>query len=175
MSIQTNKTTTTMTTPQVTSTPMTVIKKDDLTLIPGCVRFPEGFYTSIAFMRRARVDYPRKFMSYDRVVYEFIRCHMVLFNKNDEMVTRYAIKYPKFYAKAVRRYENDVKKATENPVKFMITYHLLKQQIGHANQQKIKIHNKHKNLVSTGTSSLPAKKFMLRQKLANPVANQAVV
>ena len=175
MSIQTNKPTTTMTTPQVTSTPMTVIKKDDLTLIPGCVRFPDGFYTSIAFMRGARDDAFREFMSYDRLVCRFIRYHMVLFDICDEIVTRYAIKYPKFYAKAVRRYENDVKNVIEYPVYSMVYYHLLKQQIGHANQQKIKIHNKHKNLVSTGTSSLPAKKFMLRQKLANQVAIQAVV
>lgn len=165
-----------MTTQQVTSNPITVIKKDDLMLIPGCVRFPDGFYTSRAFMRRARVN---AFMSYDRLVYEFIRCHMVLFDICDEMVTKYAIKHPEFYAKAVKSYEKVVKKATENPVNFMISYHVLKQQIGHTNQQKIKIYNKHKNLVSTGTSSLPAKKFMLRQKLANPVANpvanQAVV
>jgi hypothetical protein len=104
---------------------------------------------------------------------------MVLFDICDEMVTKYAIKHPEFYAKAVKSYEKVVKKATENPVNFMISYHVLKQQIGHTNQQKIKIYNKHKNLVSTGTSSLPAKKFMLRQRLANqvanPVANQAVV
>jgi len=164
-----------MTTQQVTLTPITVINKDDLTLIPGCVRFPDGFYTSRAFMRAARDDSFREFMSYDRLVCRFIRYHMVLFDICDEIVTRYAIKYPKFYAKAVRRYENDVKIVIENPVDSMVYYHLLKQQVGHTNQQRIKIHNKHKNLVSTGTSSLPAKKFMLRQKLANPVANQAVV
>ncbi len=160
-----------MTTRQVTLTPFAVINKDDLTLIPGCVRFPDGFYTSRAFMRAARDDSFREFMSYDRLVCRFIRYHMVLFDKNDEMVTRYAIKYPKFYAKAVRRYENDVKIVIENPVDSMVYYHLLKQQIGHANQQKIKMNNNCKKLISTGTSSLPAKKFMLRQKLANQVAN----
>jgi hypothetical protein len=175
MSIQTNKPTTTMTTPQVTSTPMTVIKKDDLMLIPGCVRFPEGFYTSIAFMRGARDDAFREFMSYDRLVCRFIRYHMVLFDICDEIVTRYAIKYPKFYAKAVRRYENDVKNVIEYPVYSMVYYHLLKQQVGHTSQQRIKMNNNCKKLISTGTSSLPAKKFMLRQKLVNQVANQAVV
>jgi hypothetical protein len=164
-----------MTTQQVTLTPITVIKKDDLTLIPGCVRFPEGFYTSIAFMRGVIDDSFRGFIPYERLVYKFIRYHMVLFGISDEMVTRYAIKHPEFYAKAVRRYENDVKKVTENPAYFMIRYHILKAKTEHTNRQRIKMNNNCKNLISTGTSSLPAKKFMLRQKLVNQVANQAVV